>query len=1050
MSAPFFFIVLVYAILPCAVESSRSMHPHTSNATDEQALLAFKSGIEYDQFDSFATWTSNVSFCNWKGISCSRRRERVVSLNLSTVGLVGTISPSLGNLSFLRILDLGINNLRGHIPYQLGSLSRLQILYLDTNQLDGLIPSTLCACHSIAALSLVENHLDGGIPSALGFLPNLSFLQLGRNNLTGTIPNTLGNISSLNYLDLSENNLEGSIPRELGMLSQLGFLILQMNHFTGGIPSSLSNCTSLQAISVAGNYLSGEIPTMLFSQTILLRELYLDINNFTGRIPITLFNCSQLQIVDLATNRLSGIVSSELGKLQSLTRLYLLGNQFISGSTTSLPFLTALINCSFLREIVLTDNHFTGRIPSSVGQLSTSLETFYLDLNKITGEIPSQIGNLTNLAELSLDRNLLTGEIPSAIGRLQRLERLYLGGNKLQGNIPMEIGQLKNLGFLALLYNKISGNIPDSLARLQQIRYLYLHGNELTGTIPADLGECRKLEELDLSHNKLHGHIPSQVAGLPNLLLSFNLSNNLLEGSLPSELGKMDKVQSLDISANQITSHIPNTIGDCVALEYLNFSCNKLEGPIPNSLEKLLNLKGLDLSSNNLSGRIPMTLEKLKALQHLNLSINKLSGEVPKGGVFKKLNATSFTTNLGLCGPWVMLPPCSAPKHTSLRHLKSVFIPIGAAVFVICCVVIFFLWRCYYKTRSKTLKPFEVGPQKISFQELLTATDEFNEANLLGVGSFGKVFRGVLKDGTMVAIKVLNILDEYARKSFDRECNVLRRVRHRNLLKIITSYSDPDVKALIFPLVANGSLDKLLYPVVEESSQGQLCRLDFIQRLSIALDIAGAMEYLHHRCFVQVIHCDLKPSNVLLGEDMTAYLIDFGISRLCLGKSMDSYTSTHTLKGSIGYIAPEYGVSGRVTTKGDVYSYGIMLLEMMTGKKPTSSIFVEGMNLHKWVSRCFPDTIEEVIDNYLLSGTLSNDENKVLNCLRQLICVGLLCTKESPEERPSMIDTVKILHIIKDSFLGVVPITAFQLDLSSLLSSRNVGGNDDESRSSSF
>ncbi|GLJ09756.1 hypothetical protein SUGI_0115330 [Cryptomeria japonica] len=949
MTAPFLLIILLNATIPCPVESSRSLlHPHTSNATDEQALLAFKSAIAYDQFNSFTTWTSNVSFCNWKGVTCSLRRQRVVSLNLSTVGLVGTISPFLGNLSFLRILDLSTNYLRGHIPYQLGSLPRFQFLALYTNQLEGSIPATLGACYSITIISLMENHLTGGIPSVLGFLPKLSFLQLARNNLTGSIPNTLGNISSLNYLDLSENNFEGYIPWELGMLSQLSLLGLSINYLTGGIPSSLSNCTSLQEIDVTGNYLSGEIPTKLFSSTIHLRGLYMTDNNFSGRIPVTLFNCSQLQTISLADNRLSGIVPSELGKLRSLTRLYLWGNQFTSGSTTSLPFLTALINCSLLREIECASNHFTGFIPSSVGQLSTNLEIFYLDHNRITGKIPWQIGNLTNLTLLALAENLLTGAIPSAIGRLQRLERLYLGLNNLQGTIPMEIGRLENLGLLALEYNNISGNIPDSLAHLQQIRYLFLAGNELTGTIPSSLGECRKLEALDLSFNKLRGHIPSQVAGISNLLSFFNLSNNLLEGPLPAELSKMDKVQIIDVSANHLKGYIPNTIGNCLALEYLNFSFNKFEGSIPTSVGKLQDLKGLDFSSNNLSGRIPLTLVKLKALQHLNLSINKLSGEVPKDGVFKKLNATSFTTNLGLCGPWVMLPPCPCPKHKSPRHLKSVFIPIGTGVFVICCVVMFFLWRCYCKTRSKILKPFDVGPQKVSFQELLTATDGFNGANLLGVGSFGKVFRGALKDGTMVAIKLLNILDENARKSFDRECNVLRRVRHRNLLKIITSYSDPDVKALIFPLVANGSLDKFLYPAGEESSQGQLCRLDLIQRLGIALDVAQGMEYLHHRCFVQVIHCDLKPSNVLLGEDMTAYLIDFGISRLCLGNSMDSYTSTHTLKGSIGYIAPEYGVSGHVTTKGDVYSYGIMLLEMMTGKKPTSSIFIEGMNLHKW------------------------------------------------------------------------------------------------------
>jgi LRR receptor-like serine/threonine-protein kinase FLS2 len=193
-----------------------------------------------------------------------------------------------------------------------------------------------------------------------------------------------------------------------------------------------------------------------------------------------------------------------------------------------------------------------------------------------------------------------------------------------------------------------------------------------------------------------------------------------------------------------------------------------------------------------------------------------------------------------------------------------------------------------------------VGHRRISYGELITATNEFSDANLLGVGSFGKVYKGVLNDGTIVAVKLLNLENEGAHKSFDRECKVLGKVRHRNLIRIITSYSDLQIKALIFPLMPNGSLEKWLYPNGEEESG-----LSLIQRLNIAIDIAQGMAYLHHHCFVQVIHCDLKPSNVLLGEDMTAYLIDFGIATICFANSEDStLTSTHALKGSAGYIPP--------------------------------------------------------------------------------------------------------------------------------------------------
>ena len=181
-----------------------------------------------------------------------------------------------------------------------------------------------------------------------------------------------------------------------------------------------------------------------------------------------------------------------------------------------------------------------------------------------------------------------------------------------------------------------------------------------------------------------------------------------------------------------------------------------------------------------------------------------------------------------------------------------------------------------------------------------SALQQRNLLKIVRVGSFGKVYKGVLNDGTTIAVKLLNIKNEEAHKSFDKECKVLSRVRHRNLIRIITSYSDHQIKALIFPFMSNGSLEKWLYP-----GDGATSSLSLIQRLSIAIDIAQGMAYLHHHCFIQVIHCDLKPNNVLLGEDMTAYLIDFGIATICFANSENlALTSTHALKGSAGYIPP--------------------------------------------------------------------------------------------------------------------------------------------------
>eukprot|EP00253_Pinus_taeda_P029703 PITA_29703 len=949
----FLFCYLVLFVIPFVFSTVRR-HPHLSNASDSEALLGFMSAVTYQPSQSLlTTWKRNVSFCQWTGTTCSRRRQRVVSLNVSSMGLHGTISPHLANLSFLRILDLSNNSFQGHIPYQLGNLFRLQMLRLSLNKLEGSIPPTLGGCRSLRNFSMSHNNLIGKIPSELCVLPNLQYLGIAMNNLTGTIPACLGNISSLQHIILNDNHLHGSVPSELGMLSQVKFIYLWNNYLTGQIPSSFSNCTNLLVLCITNNQLIGHIPPDFCSKNNRLTELYLGLNQLSGSIPTSLSNCTKLQRLELGHNKLSGVVPMELGKLTQFHKITLTDNQLVSGSTTGLPILTALANCSTLQHIELSYNRLTGRLPSSIGLLSTKMDFISLANNELTGEIPPHVGNLTSLTLLALDGNYFTGAIPSSLIMLEKLERLYMGGNNLQANIPIAIGQLKKLGVLDLQKNNLSGKIPDSITHLQQLRYLYLNENQLSGNIPANIGKCENMLLLDLSYNKLSGYIPLDVAGLANLAFYFNLSNNLLHGPLPSELSKMTMLQAIDVSANQLTGHIPNSLGSCKELQYLNLSYNALEGLIPVSLDELLSLEDVDLSSNHLSGGIPMSLENLKMLYHLNFSFNKLSGKVPTGGVFKNLSATAFIGNLGLCGPWVGLSPCSPGEHHNVGHLKKVIIIVSAImpIVVVLCLFLGILWRRCHKKHKLSSASLNVGHRRISYGELITATDEFSDANLLGIGSFGKVYKGVLNDGTIVSIKLLNVEDERAYKSFDKECMVLSKVRHRNLIRIITSYSDLQVKALIFPLMPNGNLEKWLYHNNEEQSD-----LSLIQRLNIAIDIAQGITYLHHHCFVQVIHCDLKPNNVLLGEDMTAYLIDFGIATICFANSEDSsFTSTRALKGSTGYIPPEYGLGGRVTTKGDVYSYGIMLLEMLTRKKPTDDMFAEGMNLQKWVGSAFPE-----------------------------------------------------------------------------------------------
>eukprot|EP00253_Pinus_taeda_P007608 PITA_07608 len=648
-----------------------------------------------------------------------------------------------------------------------------------------------------------------------------------------------------------------------------------------------------------------------------------------------------------------------------------------------MSFLIALTNCSHLKYLNIRNNKLAGVLPLHIGKLSTNLSYLTLANNMIQGSIPPHIGNLSSLTYLNLSRNLLNGSIPS-LRNLTNLERLDLGNNKLEGNIPDDFEQLQRLGLLDISGNLLSGKIPNSLASLKQLRDLLLHNNRLSGSIPSNLGSCTNLELLDLSHNILTGSIPREIAELHNLQFYLNLSWNLLEGSLPLEIGKITMAQAIDVSANHLTGAIPSTIGSCVELFSLNLSQNSFQGSIPDSLENLKSLMSLDLSSNSLSGIIPPTLNKLEMLQYLNLSFNKLTGEIPRGGPFANLSISiSLNGNPNLCGPQVFqLSACPTPRgHPTI--VKRVLFPVsGVVAFILCCFLLIFLWRRnmhiqnIYVSRAIFQK---FGHQRISYQELHRATNGFSEANLLGTGSFGLVYKGVLTDGTLVAVKVLSLQSDQGEKLFEGECNALRKIQHQNLVKIITSCSNLHFKGLVFEFMPNGSLEKHLYPNIHNNNVEVVCELALRARLDIAINVAHAIKYLHHDSFVQVVHCDIKPSNVLLDEDMVAHVTDFGIAKLIGESSTGSLSSTLALRGSMGYIAPEYGLGVAVSSQGDVYSYGILLLEILTRKQPTSGMFIGDLNLHSWVNLAFLDRVKEVIDNdlFIEVGSDEFEENKV-------------------------------------------------------------------------
>lgn len=954
----------------------RIMTAGGGEAADAAALMALKLAITDDPLLSLRNWnyTSN-HFCNFTGVKCSSssREWRVSGIDLYNMSLKGPIPFQIGNLSFLQSLDLSYNGFTGDIPGALGRLRRLR------------------------ELDLSVNNLTGTIPHQLGNLKNLRSLYSYENAHTGSIPGVLGNCSMLREIDLSENKLTGIIPPEIGRLTRLRFLNLLQNRLSGAIPPSLLNCTELRKLSLTYNGISGPIPSEIGTRLTKLEALLLFGTNLQGRIPASLTNLSRLDRLEIGSRDLGGAIPQELGKLVQLRVLNLAASAFVTGKFS---IFEALSNCTKLEKLQLSENRLTGTLPPAIGQLSQTLTLLNVEKNAFNGTIPQAIGNLSALTILYMGRNSLVGTIPYSITNLLDLQALDLNGNKLQGNFPSELQRMnQSLAYLYLFDNRLSGSIPKIIGKLENLRELNLRMNRFHGRIPPEIGQCRYLELLDLSQNKFSGVIPSEVANLRHLQTTFDLSANALTGPVPPEVGGIQMAQLIDLSNNKLSGHVPPQMTQWVGVLYLNLSCNRLTGSIPASIgEKLSLVQVIDLSHNNITGPFPDSISKLGMLWCLNLSYNDLSGSIPCSDAFKKLNNTAFIGNPGLCGKCFGLTDCSLDKPGSTNKKRIILISISCVLcicVVFCIVLVFWIFkqRASKSVSDPTSTPVDlINRLRISREELRRATEDFNPGNLLGVGSYGSVYRATLPGGETVAVKVFAGLDgEDGEKSFDRECRTLGKVRHRNLLKIITACSTEDFKALVLEFMPNGNLDGRLHGAESE-------KLSLEMRLRILLDVAHGLSYLHHDSCPPIVHCDLKPHNVLLDEDMTAHLADFGLARMFAQSDVASIT-TSTLKGSIGYTAPEYGVGGEISAKGDVYSYGILTLEVITQKRPTDEMFRGGVTLSNWVSMAGDDIRSE-----LLRGILNANEDtpRVYMVFEALMQLGVWCTAEVPDNRPTM------------------------------------------------
>ncbi|THU67104.1 hypothetical protein C4D60_Mb05t21130 [Musa balbisiana] len=992
---------------------------------DLKALLDFSRGLD----SGVKGWSFNASSsdcCGWPGVSCEdsvNSGRRVIGLEIQNMSLKGSLSDSLTELDHLVHLNLSSNLLKGTVPSTLFHLRRLELLDLSLNEFSGSIPVDLYL-PSILVFDLSYNIFNGSLPAFTG-TTKLTTLDVSFNAFSGSLDMSICSSSpGIRILRFSTNNFYGQLPEDVANCTSLEELSIDLNEISGNLPEALFKLSSLRTLNLQENQLSGRLSSSLGNLS-NLEQLDLSLNSFSGYIPDVFDRLNRLQYFSSHSNGFGGHLPSSLSNLSSL-RVLNLRNNSLAGEIT--------LKCTIMTRLSYLDlgtNSFTGPIPYSMHQCA-ALRTLNLARNNLSGEVPISFKNFAWLSYLSLSNNSLSN-ISSAMETLQGLPRLtgLVLTMSFHGRETMPVDGIQGFRQIQLLVIAncgLSGSVPPWLANCTKLMVLDLSWNHLEGTIPSWMGNLHHLFYLDLSNNSLSGEIPESLAYAKGLISSnisqqgppteyfpfFIKRNNSRKGLQYNQLSSFPP--SLILCSNMLDGPIPPGLGNLKRLHALDLSKNKLSGTIPDELSGMSSLESLDLSHNDLTGRIPLSLTRLNFLSSFSVAYNNLSGSIPTGGQFSTFSSSDFEGNPGLCG--YHSNSCShdlpeAPDQTvgGQRQNRGLIIGtiagagFGTAFLLV--LIYLFVSRTWYRRKEDTVKPIadcngslEAGGsslvllfqnkdnKELSISDILRSSNNFDQANIIGCGGFGLVYKATLPGGRNVAIKRLSGDYGQMEREFQAEVEALSRAQHSNLVLLQGYCKIGSDRLLIYSYMENGSLDYWLHEKVEGGSA-----LDWRKRLRIAQGAARGLVYLHQSCDPHILHRDIKSSNILLDEMFEAHLADFGLARLIL--PYDTHVTTD-LVGTLGYIPPEYGQSSVATFKGDIYSFGVVLLELLTGKRPLDMCKPKGgRELVSWVVQMKKETREaEVFDPCI-------HEKAVERQLLQMLEIACLCLSDSPKLRPS-------------------------------------------------
>ncbi|KAL2457729.1 putative leucine-rich repeat receptor-like protein kinase [Abeliophyllum distichum] len=991
-------------------------------------LLQFQNSLpESTRF--LLPWNQSISHCQWPGVSCYSEEDfRVESLNLTRYGLSGIFEKSVSNLCKLPdllILDLSGNNFTGKIPALLGNCSKLNTILLNENSFSGSIPVQLFKSRQILQIDLGYNLLTGIIPLSTNNLTkglrdfpsscSLSDLRIHENLFSGPLPVSLSNCRNLSVLYASSNNLGGIIPpNTFKGLQELEFLYLDRNKFEGEIPESLWGLRNLKELILADNMFNQSISEDI---SCFKQLTYLDLsgNNLTGHIPRSISSLGNLNHLFLYDNMITSFIPPGIGNCSSLVEIRLQHN-FISGnlpSEISHNDLTGVIpsdlgknNLPGLVKLDLTGNRLNGTIPSGMCA-GNRLVVLALGNNNFNGHFPKEIMKCKSLNRLILRNNLLQGSIPDGIEKNSGISYFDIRGNLLEGRIPIRFGFWSNLSMIDLSENKLSGSIPKEFGNLHNLQVLRISSNRLTGEIPRELIHCRKLTELDLSTNNLSGQLPPGILS-SFIMKSIRLQENKFKGVIPDSFTSGQSLQEMQLGSNMLEGPIPCSLSKIQHFSsVLNLSMNKLSGEIPKCLSNLDKLEILDISSNGFSGEIPSEVNNMVSLSFVNISFNLLSGKIPDSwGKILDSHPGSSLGNPRLCLLSTESTNCGKEDRKSYTRGKILAGIMAAVVlllaFLLAAVYILLIRiqnsssteQSILHSQSRT----EDLPEDLNFEDILRATERWSDKYVIGRGKHGTVYRtqSVRSRKTWAVKKV-----DLSESKISVEMRTLSLIRHRNVVRMEGYSIRNGYGYIVTDYMPGGTLHELVH------QENPRMTLNWETRFRIALGIAQGLSYLHHDCVPKIIHRDIKSDNILIDSELEPKIGDFGTAKL--DSDIDESSTVSEIVGTLGYIAPELynaenAYSTRLTEKCDVYSYGVILLELLCRKLPVDPSFEEGLDIASWVRKNLQSNHSDFLscfDEEIQCWDLE-EQRKVLD----LMDIAIKCTEFMADNRPSMREAV--------------------------------------------